>query len=378
MHRKMTIGLLFVFVVVLALLLSACGEATVPAVEDPVAQPAAAEPTAQPAAEPIVEEPAAEVAVETPTSVQFCIMYASSITDNGWDRSGYESFQRFASNPGMDIEVKEPKFTEGLFGDEAEAAIRAYAEGGCDIIWLHGGWQDIVYNIYQEYPDKMFVNVGSGWIDGDENSYHYMNHCNDGSYLMGVLAGLMTKGSAIGAVGGFPAEDVNDNINGFFAGAKSVNPELKQKVGFINSWYDPVAAGEVAEAQKAAGADQLFMLSENFDVCGAGKDAMCYGPYIDQSELYPGAVMASFTTTWDQAYEWALKEWTLAKTTGEWNGGYLGFENNMATGACQIVLGQGIEESLPPEVLQQFKEIETAIMKGELVPELNVSEPITE
>ena len=205
-----------------------------------------------------------------------------------------------------------------------------------------------------------------------------MNRCHDGSYLMGVLAGLMTEGTVIGVAGGFPADDVNDNINGWVEGAKSVNPDLKLKVGFINSWYDPVAAGELAEAQKAAGADMLYMLAENFDVCGEGTGAMCYGPYIDFSQLYPGAVMASFYTTWDPAYEWALQEWVQAKTTGEWDGGELGFENAMVSGACEIILGEGIEETLPAEVLAQYNETYEAIMSGELVPTLNTSEPVSE
>lgn len=305
-------------------------------------------------------------------------MYSTSIVDNGWDRSSYEDFLDFAENPGVDIEVLELKYTEGLWGDEAEAAMRAYAEGGCDVVWAQGGYNDIILNIYEEYPDVMFVEIGSGWIGGDANNYHYMYRCYDGGYLMGVLAALTTEGTAIGAAGGYPAEDVNDVVNGFFEGAKSVNPDLKQKVGFINSWYDPVAAGELAEAHKAAGADRLYMAAENFDVCGPDQGAMCFGPYIDFSEFYPGAVMASYLANWIPAYEWALGEWLLAKETGEWNGGLLGFENNMATGACDVVLGAGIEETLSPEVLEQFNVTREGILDGSIVPTLNIEEPKSE
>ncbi len=368
--------------VVFGMLFAACKPAPEPAAEEPAAEEAVAEEPVEEveeAEEEVVEEPAEEEAMEAPTQVQFCTIYSTSITDNGWDRSGHESFLRFAENPGADIEVLELRFVEGLWGDEAEAAMREYAESGCDVMWMHGGYNDIVLNVAPDYPDVMFIEVGSGWIDGVENNYHYMYRCYDGVYAMGVLAGLVTEGTVIGAAAGFPAEDVNDVLNSFFEGAKSVKPELKQKVGFINSWYDPVAAGELAEAQKAAGADQLFMAAENFDVCGPGTGAMCYGPYIDFSELYPGNVMASYLATWEPGYEWALQEWLKYKTTGEWNGGIRnGFENNMATGACTVKLGEGIEETLPADVLEQFNATIAGIMDGSIVPELNIEEPASE
>ncbi len=362
---------------VLGLILSACKTA----VEEPAVEAPAEEEAVVVEEEEAEEEEAEEVVEEemaAPTQVQFCTMYSTSITENGWDRSGHESFMRFQADPGMDIEVLDLRWTEGLWGDEAEAAMRAFSEGGCDIIWGMGGYNDIINNVRDDYPEVMFQEVNSGLIDARDNNYHLMHRCHDGSYLMGVLAALMTEGTAIGATGGFPAEDVNDNINGFFAGAKSVKPELKQKVGFINSWYDPVAAGELAEAQKAAGVDNIFMLAENFDVCGEGTGAMCYGPYIDFSEFYPGAVMASFLATWEPGYEWTLQQWVKAQETGEWAGGPYQFEFTMANGACDVVFGAGIEETLPPEVLQQFNETRAAILDGSLVIEVDISEPLSE
>ena len=362
--------------VVFGMLFAACKPAPeeAPAAEEPVAEEAMEEEAEE--MEEAEEEAMEEEAMEAPTQVQFCTLYSTSITDNGWDVSGHESFLRFAENPGADIEVLELKFIEGLWGDEAEAAMRAYAEGGCDIIWSHGGYNDIILNIYQSYPDTMFIEVGSGWIDGDANNYHYMNRCHDGSYLMGVLAGSMSESDVIGVAGGYPAEDVNDNINGFVEGYRTVRPDAALKIGFINSWYDPVAAGELAEAQKAAGAEMLYMLAENFDVCGPDQGAMCFGPYIDFSQLYPGNVIASFYTQWDDGYEFALNEWLKAKASGEWNGGPLGFENSMATGACDIILGQDIEFS--DDVLATFEATRAGILDGSIVPTLNTEEPTSD
>jgi len=363
-----------------AMLLTACkGAATeAPVVDEPVVdEPVVDEPVVD---EPVVDEPVVdEPVVEVPTKVQFCTMYSTSITDNGWDVSGHESFMRFQQNPGADIEVLDLKWVEGFWGGpDAVAAMKGYAEGGCDIIWGHGGYFAEQFEVAPLYLDVMFVGVGSGYAGGENNDYHYMNRCHDGSYLMGVLAGLMTEADVIGIVGGYPGEDVNDNIHGFMEGARTIKPELKLSVSFIQSWYDPTLAGEYAEAMKAAGADMLYMLAENFDVCGEGQGAMCFAPYIDWSQLYPGAVMASFYTTWDAAYEWALQEWLAAKASGEWNGGLLGFENWMASGACEIILGEGIEETLPADVLAEYRRVEAGIMDGSIVPTLNIEVPVSD
>lgn len=352
---------ILISVAILALLVTACA----PAADEPVAD------------EP-VDEPAEEPMAEAPTQVQYCSMYSTSITDNGWDRSGHESFLRFQANPPVDIEVLDLKFTEGLWGDEAAAAARAYAESGCDIIWMHGGYNDIINDIQDDYPDVMLVEVGSGIISARDNNYHFVQRCNDGMYALGVLAGHLTTGGAIGAVGTFPAEDVNDNMNGFFDGAKSVNPDLAQKVAFINSWYDPVMAGEAANAQVAAGADFVFMLAENFEVC-TENDILCFGPYIDYSEIYPDAALGSFLASWDPAYEWTLENWYEVQTTdAEFAGEAYGLTINMLNGGCDVVLSDELAATLDPEAVQAFEDTRQAILDGELVVELDISEPQSE
>ena len=50
----------------------------------------------------------------------------------------------------------------------------------------------------------------------------------------------------------------------------------------------------------------------------------------------------------------------------------------MATGACEVVFGEGIEETLPPEVLEQYNATYEGILDGSIVPELNIEEPVSE
>jgi hypothetical protein len=50
----------------------------------------------------------------------------------------------------------------------------------------------------------------------------------------------------------------------------------------------------------------------------------------------------------------------------------------MASGACTVKLGEGIEETLPADVLEQFNATIEGIMDGSIVPTLNIEEPVSE
>ena len=67
-------------------------------------------------------------------------------------------------------------------------------------------------------------------------------------YLMGIIAGNMTKAKRSRMVGGYAIE-VNRLFHAFMNGARSVKPDIQFKVTFIGSWYDPPKAKEAAFAQ---------------------------------------------------------------------------------------------------------------------------------
>lgn len=165
-------------------------------------------------------------------------------------------------------------------------------------------------------PNIVFVMSGSGNRGLGGNAYWVFVHAHEPLYyVMGEMAGKLTKSNVVGAVSTFPAEDTNDQINAFFAGAKSVNPAVKQKITYIQSWYDPTKANEATSAQIAAGADMIYQMSGTFEVCEQ-KEIGCFGNYVDMSAFAPKSVVASATVNWDPQIDWVIDQWWNAKTTG--------------------------------------------------------------
>ncbi len=366
MYTQKKIWQLVGIVMVLAFLLAACGGA------QPMEEETAVE---EPQAEEVVEEEPAEAEVEEevstePAPLRMCVLLAVGL-DQGWDRSFYESYNRVVESQPVDgVVLQDWKAVEGLWGDEAEAAMREYAESGeCDIIWPHGGYNDNVDNIKADYPDIMFVEVGSGVLSSGGNDYHFWLRCHEASYAMGVLAGNLSETNVFGGVGTYPASDVNDSLNSFYDGAASVKGDIVKKVAFINSWYDPAAANEAAAAQIAAGAQHIDMYAETFDAC-AENDVYCYGAYTDYSEYYPTTAISSFVVKWDTAIQWAMEEWLKAQDVG-FDAPESPTFTMSSDGSCDVKLSDTLIDTIPADALDAFNATRDAILDGSLIVEFN-------
>ena len=97
----------------------------------------------------------------------------------------------------------------------------------------------------RDFPAIAFA-FGSGSGPSEPNVAVFDNWIHEPAYLMGMLAGGLTKSNKIGVVGAMPVPEVNRLVNAFIAGAKAQNPDAVVMVSFINSWFDPAAAKEAA------------------------------------------------------------------------------------------------------------------------------------
>ncbi|MBS3652254.1 BMP family ABC transporter substrate-binding protein [Pseudaminobacter sp. 19-2017] len=291
-----------------------------------------------------------------------------------WETSFVNSMDRvIAAKPhGLEIEVN---YTENVY-DNAEQVFRTYAETGeYDILFGDTAYVDAIDKLKDEFPDIMFVMSGSGNQGLGGNAYWVFIHAHEPAYVMGQLAGKLTKSNVVGAISTFPAEDTNDQINAFFAGAKDVNPQVKQKITFIQSWFDPTKSNEATSAQIAAGADMIYQMSSAFEVCeqsGIG----CFGNYVDMSKVAPKSIVASTVVKWDPHINWIVDEWWKVKTTGgkfdaptepRW------FTWQEDSG--ELVINPSWEAKLPDGVKKLVAEGTEAIKTGQKKIELNIDEP---
>jgi basic membrane lipoprotein Med (substrate-binding protein (PBP1-ABC) superfamily) len=310
---------------------------------------------------------------DSPTKLRIATVLSAG-KEAPWEKSLIDSIDRVtAAKPhGLQITVD---YTENVY-DNAEQVFRTYAEtGDYDIIFGDTAYADAIDKVRGEFPDTMFVMTGSGNRGLGGNAYWIFIHAHEPAFAMGLMAGKMTKSNVIGIISTFPAEDTNDQINAFIAGAKETNPAVKPKITFIQSWFDPQKSNEATTAQIAAGADQVFEMSGSFEVCQK-KQVACYGNYIDMSSAAPDAIYASTVAKWDPQLDWLVDQWWAEKTGGgKFNAPtdptWFGWKD----GAGDLVINKALQNKIPADVSAAVDKVSADIKSGAKKIPLDLSEP---
>jgi len=198
--------------------------------------------------------------------------------------------------------------------------------------------EDNVRKIAKEFPKVYFVFASTSGPMGPNLAVFYPS-MHESAYLAGMAAGILTKNNTIGVVGGYAVGEVNRIINSFKLGGKTVNPDAKFYVTFIDSAYNPGQAKKDALAFIDAGADILY--AETAGVIQAARERAVYavGHVVDQHDIAPGTVITS--VVWD-AYPLVeyvvnsvqggmfvsmdLREWTMLAKGGTYVAPYRDFD----------------------------------------------------
>ncbi len=221
------------------------------------------------------------------------------------------------------------------------------------------GNEEAVRRVAAEFRDVAFV-FGSGLGPSEPNLSVFDNWIHEPAYLIGLIAGKMTKSNVVGVVGGYPVPEVNRLINAFTQGAKEVNPDVQVKVTFLNSWFDPAAAKEAALAQIDAGADVLY--AERFGVIEAAQEnaLLAFGNMSDQNSLAPDTVVTG--PVWNMT---PTVQYIIAQVAG---GTYTAQDlkdfSMYAKGGASLAPWHGWEQKLPADVVKLVQDKEGAIKAG--------------
>lgn len=115
--------------------------------------------------------------------------------------------------------------------------------------------------VAQEFPEQKFILYDAKDELGLSNIFSMDHAQNEGAYLAGVAAALVTKSNTVGFVGGGENTALDDYLIGYIQGVHSVSEEINILVSWIGDFKDTAKGKELAIAQANQGADVVFSVA---------------------------------------------------------------------------------------------------------------------
>ncbi|MBV9220844.1 MAG: BMP family ABC transporter substrate-binding protein [Methylobacteriaceae bacterium] len=252
-------------------------------------------------------------------------VYVGPVGDFGYSYQHDQGRQAVEKALGDKVETT---FLESVPESDSARAIEQLARAGHKLIFTTSfGFMDATLKVAKNYPDVKFEHA-TGYKQAP-NLATYSIRWYEGRYVMGKIAGKMTKTNTIGYIVSFPIPEVVSGSNAFMLGAQSVNPNVKVKIVWVNTWFDPGKEADAAKALISQGADVLVQHTDSAAAMQEAEKAgkLAFGQASDMIKFGPKAQLTALTDNWGPYY---IKR-AQAVLDGTWKSGdtWGGFDSDM-------------------------------------------------
>jgi basic membrane protein A and related proteins len=311
-------------------------------------------------------QPSENDTVDSAKELTIALVTDALFSDAGWGAFGYNAAQVLNSKYGHEVDFKDdvPK-------PDIETTLRDYAAEGYDMIIAQGfEWGDPAVKVGKDYPNTKFV-VFTG-LANSTNVASIFPKQQEGAYLLGALAAMMSKTGVIGFIGGERYPNLINVYEGYKQGAKAIDNNIEVLDTYLNDWDSPEKGNEAAMSQINKGADLLLHVA---DTSGHGviqaakeKGVYAFGAVSDQNILAPNTVLSSFVLDVVKAFDQAAKMVQEGNFTGQiFTPGLEASKNASGEGIVYIAPFHSLENKVPDDIKAKFEQLEQDVLKGKIV-----------
>lgn len=301
---------------------------------------------------------AASLSVSAADPVKVGFVYVGPVGDHGWSYAHDQGRKAVEAKFGAKVATT---YAENVSeGADSERVIRDMAQKGHKVIFATSfGYMNNMLKVSKNYPNTVFMHA-TGYKNG-ANLGLYDVRTYEGAYMLGVVAGKMTKKNKLGVVASIPIPEVIRNINAFTLGAQSTNPKITTSVIWVNGWFNPGKEREAALTLLAQGADVLMQNTDSPAVVQAAneKGAMAFGWDSDMSKFGGKAHLAASVLNWGVIYN----ETVQAVMDNKWKAGDIWY--GVKEGAVNI---DNFGPAVPAEVKKIATDRRDALKSGKAHP----------
>jgi basic membrane protein A len=273
--------------------------------------------------------------------------------DKSFNEAAYGGAEQFKKETGIEYRDFEPT------GDtQGEQALRNFASRGFNpVIGVSFAWTSAIEKVATEFPDTKFVLIDS--VVDKPNVRSVVFKENEGSYLVGLVAGLASKTGKVGFVGGMDIPLIRKFACGYEQGARAANANIEVFQNMTGTtgaaWNDPVRGGELAKSQIDQGADVIYAAAGATGLgvlqTAADNGKLSVGVDSNQNYLHPGSVLTSMIKRVDLAVYNAMKDTQDGKFT----------PGLVALGVAEDGVGWALDDNNKPLITP---EIQAAVEKA--------------
>lgn len=230
--------------------------------------------------------------------------------DKSFNEAAFNGAERWAKETGGTYKELEMQSEA-----QREQALRRLAEAGANPVVMTGfAFGDVLNKVAPDFPGTKFAIIDMVVDQPNVKSVVFNEH--EGSYLVGMMAGMASKTNTVGFIGGMDIPLIRKFGCGYAQGVKAVKPDATVVINFTGTtpaaWNDPVKGAELAKGQKAQGADVIYAAAGGTGVgvlqAAADEGILSIGVDSNQNYLHPGQVLTSMLKRVDNAVYEAFKE----------------------------------------------------------------------
>lgn len=279
--------------------------------------------------------------------------------DKSFNDSAWRGMERAEKELGVELLSVESKSSK-----DYETNLKGMADKGVDLVISVGINQESALSaIAPDYPDTKFAIV-DGHVDGP-NVRQLLFKEEEGSFLVGYLAGLMTKTGKIGFVGGQELDLIKKFQYGFLAGIKTANPSaIVLPAKYTGDWNDIDKAKTAANVLFDGGADIVYHAAgrAGLGVIRAAKERNLFaiGVDSDQDGEAEGNVLTSMVKRVDEAVFATIKD----VLDGKYDAGSKIYD--LAANGVGISDLNFTKDKIGAENLKKLEEVKAKIISGDI------------
>jgi basic membrane protein A len=287
--------------------------------------------------------------------------------DKSFNEAAWRGLQRAKAELGVDVQYIEP--TEG---SDRESALRSLAARGVDLVIGVGFiFGPDLERLSAQFPDVKFAGVDyspSAGVGPRPNLVGLRFREHEGSFVVGAIAGMLTRTNTVGFVGGMQIPLLRKFEAGYAAGVKHVCPACRVVAAYAGTepkaFADPSLGQYLASAQYSQGADIIYHAAgktgDGVFAAARQRGARAIGVDSNQFDAAPCCIVTSMVKRVDVAVVEVVKQ----VIDGTFRGGER--ELGLAESGVGFVSDDRNRALLPPDVVAKAKQLAEDIVAGKI------------